>query len=109
MTACVRTATRPRRCERSRPERGSALHDVAAPREEDPMNIAFVGLGAMGAGIVPRLMAAGHKVTGWNRSPDKAQRLVDAGMRLAPSPRAAAAGADIAFSIVTDSAAVRTV
>jgi 3-hydroxyisobutyrate dehydrogenase-like beta-hydroxyacid dehydrogenase len=73
------------------------------------MNIAFVGLGAMGAGIVPRLMAAGHKVTGWNRSPDKAQRLVDAGMRLAPSPRAAAAGADIAFSIVTDGAAVRTV
>src|SRR6516162_7634468 len=32
------------------------------------MNIGFVGLGAMGAGIVPRLMAAGHAVTGWNRS-----------------------------------------
>ena len=29
------------------------------------MNIGFVGLGAMGAGIVPRLMAAGHTVTGW--------------------------------------------
>ena len=32
----------------------------------------FVGLGAMGQLIVPRLMAAGHKVTGWNRSRDKA-------------------------------------
>ena len=32
------------------------------------MNLGFVGLGAMGALIVPRLMAAGHTVTGWNRT-----------------------------------------
>jgi len=44
------------------------------------MNIGFVGLGAMGAGIVPRLMAAGHTVTGWNRSKEKAEPLI------APSP-----------------------
>ena len=36
------------------------------------MTIGFIGLGAMGAGIVPRLMAAGHTVTGWNRIKDKA-------------------------------------
>ena len=47
------------------------------------MNIGFVGLGAMGQGIVPRLMAAGHTVTGWNRSKDKAAPLIEAGMRLA--------------------------
>ena len=46
------------------------------------MNIGFVGLGAMGAGIVPRLMAAGHAVTGWNRSRDKAEPLIKAGMQL---------------------------
>ena len=40
------------------------------------MNIGFVGLGAMGALIVPRLMAAGHQVTGWNRSRDKAEPLI---------------------------------
>ena len=73
------------------------------------MNIGFVGLGAMGAGIVPRLMAAGHAVTGWNRSKQKAEPLVAAGMRLAPSPRAVAAGCDVVFSIVTDAAAVRAV
>jgi len=73
------------------------------------MNVAFIGLGAMGAGIVPRLMAAGHTVTGWNRSRAKAEPLVKAGMRLADSPRAAASAADIAFSIVTDAAAVRAV
>ncbi len=50
------------------------------------MNIGFVGLGAMGAGIVPRLMAAGHAVTGWNRSKQKAEPLMAAGMRLAPTP-----------------------
>jgi 3-hydroxyisobutyrate dehydrogenase-like beta-hydroxyacid dehydrogenase len=73
------------------------------------LNIGFVGLGAMGALIVPRLMAAGHRVIGWNRSRDKAQALVDAGMVLAATPREAAAEAEIVFSIVTDAAAVRAV
>jgi 3-hydroxyisobutyrate dehydrogenase-like beta-hydroxyacid dehydrogenase len=73
------------------------------------MQIGFVGLGAMGAGIVPRLMAAGHAVTGFNRNKDKAAGLIEAGMRFAPTSRAAAAGADIVFSIVTDAPAVRAV
>ena len=73
------------------------------------MQIGFVGLGAMGALIVPRLMAAGHTVTGWNRSRDKAAPLVAAGMRLAQTPRELAEQAEIVFSIVTDAAAVRAV
>jgi 3-hydroxyisobutyrate dehydrogenase-like beta-hydroxyacid dehydrogenase len=73
------------------------------------MDIGFVGLGAMGAGIVPRLMGAGHAVTGWNRSREKAEPLIAAGMRFAATPRALAADADIVFSIVTDAAAVRAV
>ena len=51
------------------------------------MNLGFVGLGAMGQLIVPRLIAAGHRVTGWNRSRDKAEPLLAAGMALADSPR----------------------
>jgi 3-hydroxyisobutyrate dehydrogenase-like beta-hydroxyacid dehydrogenase len=73
------------------------------------MGIGFIGLGAMGAGIVPRLMAAGHTVTGWNRSRAKAEPLIKAGMRFADSPRAVAATSDIVFSIVTDAAAVRDI
>jgi 3-hydroxyisobutyrate dehydrogenase-like beta-hydroxyacid dehydrogenase len=73
------------------------------------MNIGMVGLGTMGAGIVPRLMAAGHTVTGWNRSPQKAAALIKAGMRLADTPRAVAAASEIVFSIVTDAEAVRSV
>lgn len=73
------------------------------------MTIGFIGLGAMGAGIVPRLMAAGHTVTGWNRSKDKAAPLIKAGMRFADTPRAVAAASEIVFSIVTDAAAVREI
>ncbi len=63
----------------------------------------------MGQLIVPRLMAAGHQVTGWNRSKDKAAKLLDAGMRWADTPRAVAAQSDIVFSIVTDAKAVKAV
>jgi len=73
------------------------------------VDIGFVGLGAMGALIVPRLLAAGHNVTGWNRTREKTKTLIDAGMRLARSPRAAAEASEIVFSIVTDSVAVRAV
>jgi 3-hydroxyisobutyrate dehydrogenase-like beta-hydroxyacid dehydrogenase len=73
------------------------------------MNLGFIGLGAMGAGIVPRLLTAGHAVTGWNRSRDKAEPLVRAGMRLAETPRAVASASEIVFSIVTDAAAVNAV
>ena len=73
------------------------------------MNLGFVGLGAMGALIVPRLMAAGHKVVGWNRSRDKAEALIKDGMGWADTPRAVAEQSDIVFSIVTDSKAVKSV
>jgi 3-hydroxyisobutyrate dehydrogenase-like beta-hydroxyacid dehydrogenase len=71
------------------------------------MNLGFVGLGAMGQLIVPRLMAAGHKVVGWNRSRDKAEPLIKKGMGWADTPRAVAEQSDIVFSIVTDSKAVK--
>ena len=71
--------------------------------------IAFVGLGDMGQVIVPRLLEAGHEVTGWNRSPGKADNLVLQGMRVAASPREASETADVVLSIVTDASAVRDV
>ena len=73
------------------------------------MKVGFVGLGAMGAGIVERLLAAGHDVTGWNRTRAKAEALVRAGMRVAETPRDAAAGTDVVFSMLTNAAAVEAV
>src|SRR5262249_61347283 len=63
----------------------------------------------MGQLIVRRLLDAGHRVTGWNRSRDKADELIAAGMRWADSPRALAQTSEIVFSIVTDAAAVRAI
>ena len=73
------------------------------------MNLGFVGLGAMGELIVPRLMNAGHEVTGWNRTRAKAEPLIAQGMRWADTPRAVAEQSEIVFSIVTDSKAVKAV
>jgi 3-hydroxyisobutyrate dehydrogenase-like beta-hydroxyacid dehydrogenase len=73
------------------------------------MNLGFVGLGDMGSLIVPRLIAAGHTVTGWNRTKPKAAELIAGGMKWSDTPRDAAKDADIVFSIVTDSKAVRAV
>lgn len=73
------------------------------------MKVGFVGLGAMGAVIVPRLIAAGHAVTGWNRTKARAEPLLKLGMRWADSPREVAGGSEAAFSIVTDAAAVKAV
>ena len=73
------------------------------------MKIGFIGLGDMGLGIVPRLLAGGHSVTGWNRTRSKAEPLLKLGMGWADSPREVAARSEIVFSIVTDAAAVQSV
>jgi 3-hydroxyisobutyrate dehydrogenase-like beta-hydroxyacid dehydrogenase len=71
--------------------------------------LAFVGLGAMGGRLARRLLAAGHQVSGWNRTAAKARDLVTAGLKLAPSARAAVEGAEAVFTMVTDDAALRAI
>lgn len=73
------------------------------------MDIGFVGLGDMGQGIVPRLLEAGHRVTGWNRTAAKASPLIELGMSWADSPREVAAVSEVVFSMVTDAGAVEAV
>jgi 3-hydroxyisobutyrate dehydrogenase-like beta-hydroxyacid dehydrogenase len=71
------------------------------------LKIGFLGLGDMGQAIIPRLLAAGHAVTGWNRTKEKAAPMFKLGMLWAGSPREVASESEIVFSIVTDSEAVR--
>ena len=71
--------------------------------------LAFVGLGAMGSRLTRRLLEARHSVAGYNRTPSKARELEAAGLKIAATPRAAAEGAAVVFSMVTDDAALRAV
>jgi len=71
--------------------------------------LGFIGLGDMGQGIVPRLLDAGHRVVGWNRTATKAESLIERGMAWGDTPREVAASAEIVFSVVTDGAAVQSV
>jgi len=63
----------------------------------------------MGGGVAKRLLDAGHSVTGWNRTKEKAQWLLDAGMHWGETPRAVAERSEIVFTMVTNTAAVRAV
>jgi 3-hydroxyisobutyrate dehydrogenase-like beta-hydroxyacid dehydrogenase len=74
-----------------------------------PPSVGFVGLGSMGARVVERLLASGYAVTGWNRTAAKAEALAENGMVRAQTPRDAAEGAGVVFSMVTDAAAVEEV
>ncbi len=56
----------------------------------------------MGAAMAANIRRAGHPLVVWNRSPDKAATLLDLGAKLAETPAAAAADADIVISSLAD-------
>src|SRR5258705_11176959 len=62
--------------------------------------IAFLGLGQMGAPMATRLLQAGHELTVWNRTPDRAKPLAAAGAIVARSPAEAGAGAALAITML---------
>lgn len=62
--------------------------------------IAFIGTGVMGKSIVLHLLKANHDVTIYTRTKEKAQSLIEAGATWAASPKEAALGKEIIFSMV---------
>jgi 3-hydroxyisobutyrate dehydrogenase len=72
--------------------------------------VAFIGLGVMGYPMAGHLAAAGHRVTVYNRTTEKAEKWVAAhGGRLAETPHAAATGADFIFACVGNDDDLRAV
>ena len=73
--------------------------------------VAFLGLGVMGYPMAGHLARAGHHVTVYNRSAAKAAAWVAEcpGNASAPTPREAAAGADIVFACVGNDDDLRSV
>src|SRR5690348_1368789 len=56
--------------------------EMAAARAETAEKLGYVGLGMMGSPMARRLVGAGHDLTIWNRSPEKATGLIEAGAKL---------------------------
>ena len=70
------------------------------------MKVGFIGLGAMGRGMVLRLMQAGHEVHVWNRSPAPCEDLAKQGAHRADNPAAVFTG-DAVITMLADDDAIR--
>jgi len=70
------------------------------------MQIGIAGLGRMGAAIAARLMEVGHTVTVWNRTPEKAKPLTDAGAKAVATPEDLAEQSEVVITMLTDADAI---
>jgi 3-hydroxyisobutyrate dehydrogenase-like beta-hydroxyacid dehydrogenase len=69
--------------------------------------IAFLGLGRMGLPMAANLVSAGHLLTVWNRSPEKAQRFAtEHGARAGASPAEAVADCEVVITMLADDRAL---
>jgi 3-hydroxyisobutyrate dehydrogenase-like beta-hydroxyacid dehydrogenase len=73
------------------------------------VTIGFVGLGVMGGTIAKRLLSAGYAVQGYNRTAAKAAALQPSGLTPEPTPRQAAYGASVVFTMLSDGDALAEV
>jgi 3-hydroxyisobutyrate dehydrogenase-like beta-hydroxyacid dehydrogenase len=72
------------------------------------MRVAVIGTGRMGSAMVGRLVSAGHDVTVYNRTRARAEAVAgDYGLTVAPTPREAAANAEVVLVSLADDVAVR--
>lgn len=69
-------------------------------------SIAFIGTGLMGEPMAMRLLSAGHPLTVWNRTADKARGLVAAGARQRGTAAEAADGADVLILMLSTGSTV---
>jgi 3-hydroxyisobutyrate dehydrogenase-like beta-hydroxyacid dehydrogenase len=72
-------------------------------------SIAFIGVGAMGGRMAARLLDAGHDLTVYNRTREKAEPLARAGATVADTPADAVRDAELVITMLTDPAALQTV
>src|SRR5258707_5895428 len=78
------------------------------PGREEAMDVGLIGLGRMGAGIAKSLLRAGHRVTVFNRTRERAEALRKDGAAVAGSVAEACHG-DVVLTMLADDAAVEAV
>jgi len=76
---------------------------------DNGLTVAVVGLGAMGGAAARRLLATGHDVVAWNRSPERAEPLLATGAAAAESPADAARRAQVVLTFLAHPDALREV
>jgi 3-hydroxyisobutyrate dehydrogenase-like beta-hydroxyacid dehydrogenase len=67
-------------------------------------SIGFVGLGNMGGHMAARFLAAGYPVSGWQRSREHAQHLIEQGLQWRETPCAVAEEAEVVVTSLPDDA-----
>jgi 3-hydroxyisobutyrate dehydrogenase-like beta-hydroxyacid dehydrogenase len=72
------------------------------------MDIGFIGLGKMGKGVAAHLLAAGHQVRVWNRSPEPVKELAANGAKPVAKP-ADLGTSQVIMTLLANDAAVRSV
>jgi len=73
------------------------------------MNVGFIGLGIMGRPMAEHILRSGHRLTVFNRTPDKCAPLVAQGASPADSPAALASTCDIIITMLPDTPDVEAV
>jgi 3-hydroxyisobutyrate dehydrogenase-like beta-hydroxyacid dehydrogenase len=68
------------------------------------MKVGVIGLGGMGSGMAESLLRAGHEVTVWNRTPERARPFADKGAAVASEPKALFGGEAVVTMLSTDEA-----
>ncbi len=66
------------------------------------MKIAFLGLGIMGRAMAENLLAAGHELVVWNRTPERCEPLVEKGATRVATPAAAVEATDLCIAMLAD-------
>ena len=84
--------------------RRHAVSTAAGPRR-----IGLIGLGLMGRPMGMNLLKAGHPLTVWNRTSERAKELVAEGAKLVKTPREVAEASDVLLTMVTDPPALESV
>ncbi len=73
------------------------------------MRVAWFGTGLLGLPMAECVCNAGHELTAWNRTPGKAQPLVERGAQLAATPSDALHDVDCVVLMLSDAAAIDSV
>jgi len=74
-----------------------------------PLSVAVLGIGLMGEPMARHWCAAGHRVTAWNRSREKAERLLTCGATVADTAAQAVAQADVVVTMLENGDVVEQV